>query len=143
MTHTIEEGGSNYWVVALHIDYMIRCTVVFLLSLHINDKMHPPPCIMKQTKTSIPPSCSGNRRPQTKRTFYTLDESWSHGIIILRYTMISNQYVELVNSINIMSHTQNTLLTASDNVISIKTEKYDQMVIELLLTVKNGYYQSL
>ena len=59
---------------------------------------------LKKTKTSIPPSCSGNRRPQTKRTFYTLDESWSHGIIILRYTMISNQYVELVNSINIMSH---------------------------------------
>ena len=57
-----------------------------------------------KNETSIPPSCSGNRRPQTKRTFYTLDESWSHGIIILRYTMISNQYVELVNSINIMSH---------------------------------------
>ena len=30
-------------------------------------------------------------------------------------------------------------MTAPDDVISIKTEKYDQMVIELLLAVKNGY----
>ena len=29
------------------------------------------------------------------------------------------------------------------SIISIKTEGYDETVFELLLTVKNGYYQSL
>ena len=28
----------------------------------------------ERKKTSTTPSCSGNRRPQTKRTFYTLDK---------------------------------------------------------------------
>jgi len=37
----------------------------------------------------------------------------------------------------------NTLVTASDDVINIRTERYDYTMIELPLTVKNGYYQSL
>ena len=38
-------------------------------------QIRPYPNNYKRNKrTSIPPSCSGNRRPQTNRTFYTLDE---------------------------------------------------------------------
>ena len=37
----------------------------------------------KREKTSITPSCSGNRRPQTNRTFQTLDVGFFTGIIIV------------------------------------------------------------
>jgi hypothetical protein len=98
-THTHTYKKHTYWVKTEETFFYRQVFYIlffFCNSLKVKKRRFP--------KTSIPPSCSGNRRPQTKRTLYTLDESWSHGIIILRYTIISNQYVELVNSINIMSH---------------------------------------
>merc|ERR1711923_515715 len=49
--------------------------------------------------------------------------------------------IRLASKFDRYNESWNTLVTASDDVVDIKTERYDYTVIKLLLTVKNGYYQ--